>query len=194
MISDPHGRRVRALVVAATALALVVALALGYTGSRGLFARPAAPMEKLRIALPALPHAALLYIAAAKGYCAEADAYAVAHVVVGRSEFLKARPGTIEKFVRALLKAEGFNRSEPRQALRLFADQLKLDVKTLEPGWKDFAFNVDLPQSLLIALEDEARWAMARGYVDKDQVPNFLPHLHLDALLAVQPERVTVVR
>jgi hypothetical protein len=136
LISDPHGRRVRALVVAATALALVVALALGYTGSRWLFARPAAPMEKLRIALPAVPHSALLYIAAAKGYY----------------------------------------------------------VKTLEPGWKDFAFNVDLPQSLLISLEDEARWAMARGYVDKDQVPNFLPHLHLDALLAVQPERVTVVR
>ena len=49
-------------------------------------------------------------------------------------------------------------------------------------------------QSQLITLEDEARWAMARGYVDKGPVPNFLPHLHLDALLAVQPERVTVVR
>jgi hypothetical protein len=35
---------------------------------------------------------------------------------------------------------------------------------------------------------------MARGYVDKGPVPNFLPNLHLDALLAVQPERVTVVR
>jgi NitT/TauT family transport system substrate-binding protein len=325
-------------------MVIVVVLAMGYAGSRGLFAGPSSPVEKLRIALPMVPHAALLYIAAAKGYFAEegldvtvmpviygkealnllaqgkadlastsevpfvisvlkgerigiaatvvsvsnemavvarrdraiaeprdlvgkrvgvtfgtsgeyglwvflirrklapdsvalvdvppgqmvqelvrgtidavstwepikskaqsaladnalsfteADAYTITHVVVGRSEFLKARPGAIEKLMRALLKAESFNRSEPQQALRVFADQLKLDAKTLEPGWKDFAFKVDLRQSLLVALEDEARWAMARGYVDKGALPNFLPHLHFDALLAVQPERVTVVR
>jgi NitT/TauT family transport system substrate-binding protein len=34
---------------------------------------------------------------------------------------------------------------------------------------------------------------MARGYAAKGHVPNFLPHLYLDALLAVQPERVTVL-
>jgi NitT/TauT family transport system substrate-binding protein len=49
-------------------------------------------------------------------------------------------------------------------------------------------------QSQLITLEDEARWAMARGYIAMGPVPNFLPHLYLDALLAVQPERVTVLR
>jgi NitT/TauT family transport system substrate-binding protein len=124
----------------------------------------------------------------------EADAYTVAQVVVGRSEFLKARPGAIEKLVRALLKAEAFNQSEPQQAMALIAGRLKVDVKTLEPGWKDYAFKVALHQSLLVTLEDEAHWAMARGYADKGPVPNFLPHLHLDALLAVQPERVTVVR
>jgi len=53
---------------------------------------------------------------------------------------------------------------------------------------------VDLLQSQLITMEDEARWAMARGYVAKGPVPNFLPNLYLDALLAVRPERVTVVR
>lgn len=123
----------------------------------------------------------------------EPDAYTVTHVVVARSEFLHARPAAIEKLVRALLKAERFNRAEPRQALALVADQLKLDVKTLEVGWSDLAFNVDLRQSQLVTLEDEARWAMARGYADKGPVPNFLPHMYLDALLAVQPERVTVV-
>jgi len=344
LASNTDGRRVRALAIAGTALAIVVALAFGYAGSRGLSVRTAVPVEKLSIAVPTAPDAALLHIAAAKGYFAEegldvtltpvshgkaamdllaqgkadlasaaevpfvisvlkgqrlgiaatvvsvpnemavvarrdraiaeprdllgkrvgvtfgtsgeyflwaflirhklapdsvtpvdmppgqmvkalasgtidavstwepirsnahsaladnalsftaADAYTVTQVVVGRSEFLKARPGAIEKLVQALLKAEAFNRSEPQQALRLVADQLKLDVKTLESsGWKDFAFKVDLRQSLLVTLEDEARWAMARGYVDKGPVPNFLPHLYLDALLAVQPDRVTVV-
>jgi NitT/TauT family transport system substrate-binding protein len=124
----------------------------------------------------------------------EPDAYTATQVVVGRSEFLKARPGTSERFVRALLKAEGFNRSEPQPTLALVADRLKLEPDALLAlGWKDLQLKVDLRQSQLVTLEDEARWAMARGYADKGPVPNFLPHLYLDALLAVRPERVTVV-
>lgn len=344
MIGNTYGRRVRALAVALTALAIVATIMFASTGIRGLIPRPAAPMEKLRIALPLAPHAALLYIAVAKGYFAEEgidatitpvshgkaamdllaqgksdlaltsevpftiavlqgervgiaasvvsvsnamaivarrdraiatprdllgkrvgvsfgtsgeyclwafliwhklrpdsvtlvdvppdrmvhelasgaidaastwepiksnaraalagnalsftepDAYTGVFVVAGRSEFLKTRAGAVERLMRALLKAESFNRSEPQQALRLVAEQLKRDVKTLQPGWNDFAFEVDLRQSLLITLESEAHWAMARGYATTGPVPNFLPHLHLDALLAVQPDRVTVVR
>jgi NitT/TauT family transport system substrate-binding protein len=46
----------------------------------------------------------------------------------------------------------------------------------------------------LVTLEDVATWAMARGYAPAQPMPNFLSHLALDALLAVGPERVTVVR
>jgi ABC-type nitrate/sulfonate/bicarbonate transport system substrate-binding protein len=110
----------------------------------------------------------------------------------GRSEFLKGHAKAIEKFLRAMLKAEQFMRSHPEEALKLAAAWLKLDADALRPTWKQFDFRVDLLQSHLITLEDEARWAMARGYAAKGPVHNFLPHLYLDALLAVQPERVTV--
>ena len=90
--------------------------------------------------------------------------------------------------------AEAINTAKEGAAVALDTLGVKaLDAKTLEPGWKDFAFRVDLHQSLLPTLEDEALWAMARGYAASGPVPNFLPHLHLATLLAVQPERVTVV-
>ncbi len=124
----------------------------------------------------------------------EENAYTVTHVVVGSSDFLKGHARAIEKLVRAMLKAEQFNRAQPQQALALVAERLKIDAGALQPTWKDLALRVDLRQSQLVTLEDEARWAMARGYAEKGTVPNFLPHLYLDALLAVQPERMTVVR
>lgn len=124
----------------------------------------------------------------------EANAYTETHVVVGRSDFLRGHPKAIEKLVRALLKAEQFNRSQPEKALHLVAERLKSDVQSLRPTWNDFDFRVNLLQSQLITLEEEARWAMARGHVEQGPVPNFLPHLYLDALLAVRPERVTVAR
>jgi NitT/TauT family transport system substrate-binding protein len=124
----------------------------------------------------------------------EANAYTETHVVLGRSDFLKGHPKAIEKLVRALLKAEQFTRMQPENALNLVAERLKIDVQSLRPTWNDFDFKVNLLQSQLITLEEEARWAMARGYVEQGPVPNFLPHLYLDALLAVRPERVTVAR
>ena len=124
----------------------------------------------------------------------ESDAYRTTMIACGRSEFLKTHANAMEKFVRAMLKAERFMRSHPEETLSLIAAWLKLDVDALRPTWKQFDFSINLLQSHLITLENEARWAMARGYAAKGPVPDFLPHLYLDALLAVQPERVTVLR
>lgn len=123
----------------------------------------------------------------------EANAYTVTHVVVGRNDFMRQRVSSIEKLIRGLLKAEHFVRTQPQQALALTADLLKLEAADLSPGWQALEFRVDLRQSQLITLEDQARWAMARGYAKPQAVPNFLEHIYLGALLAVSPERVTVV-
>lgn len=121
------------------------------------------------------------------------EAYTVTHVVIGRSDYLQGHASTVRKLVRALLKAERFNRSDPEQAVNLAAQRLKLDPKTLRPGWEDLGFRVNLLQSQLVTLEDQARWAMARGHAKQQAMPNFLSHLYLDALLNEQPDRVTVV-
>lgn len=121
------------------------------------------------------------------------NAYTQSVVLIGRSEFLTRRADAVEKLLRAMLSAERFMRSNPEETLNLAAAWLKIDVNALRRTWKQFDFRVDMPQSQLITLEDEARWAMARGYAANGPVPNFLPHLHLDALLAVESERVTVL-
>ncbi len=121
-------------------------------------------------------------------------AYTETFNVIGRSDFLKEHTEAIEKLVRAILKAEQFNRAQSEEALNLIAEWLNIEVQSMRPIWKDFNFGVDLRQSQLNTLEEEARWAMARGYIEKGPIPNFLSNLYLDALLAVQPKRVTVMR
>ncbi len=121
-------------------------------------------------------------------------AYVELHVLAGRRAFLKDHTSGLEKLIRALLKAEGFTRSAPDEALSIVAARLDMEAKDLRPIWMNFKFNIDLRQSHLATLEDQARWAMARGHAAQGPVPNFLPHLYVGALLAVQPERVTVLR
>jgi ABC-type nitrate/sulfonate/bicarbonate transport system substrate-binding protein len=120
-------------------------------------------------------------------------AYTVTHVVVGRNEYLHGHDNALRKLVRALLKAEQLNRSAPEQALAVVAERLKIDVAALRSSWPELNFRVNLLQSHLVTLEDQARWAIARGHAPYGAVPNFLSHLYLDALLAERPERVTVV-
>jgi ABC-type nitrate/sulfonate/bicarbonate transport system substrate-binding protein len=120
-------------------------------------------------------------------------AYTVTHVVVGRNDYLKSHPRAARRLVRALLKAEEFNRRDPQKAASVVAIRLNLDPAFLSPGWGELSFRVNLLQSHLVTLEDEARWAMTRGHAPQQAIPNFLPHLYLDALMAEQPERVTVV-
>lgn len=123
----------------------------------------------------------------------EIDAYRTTTITFGRSEFLTGHPAAMEKFVRALLKAERFMQSHPEESLNLVARWLNIDAAALRPTWQQFDFRVTLLQSHLITLEDEARWVMARGYVAPGPSPNLLRHLYLNALLAVEPERVTVL-
>lgn len=120
-------------------------------------------------------------------------AYTVTHVVVGRDTYLKAHPVAMRKLVRGLLKAERFNRDHPEAALALVADRLGIDIRALRPSWQELTFRVNLLQSQLITLEEQARWAIARGHSQIGSVPNFLSHLYLDALLAEEPDRITVV-
>lgn len=123
----------------------------------------------------------------------EPSAYTASYVVAGQVGYLRQHPQAIEKLLRALLKAEDSLQAEPLRAQQMVADRLGVAAAALQSSWRDQAFRVDLLQPLLITLEDEARWAMARGHAPKGAVPNFLPHLYLDALLAVRPVRVTVV-
>jgi ABC-type nitrate/sulfonate/bicarbonate transport system substrate-binding protein len=121
------------------------------------------------------------------------DAYTVTHLMVGQASLLEARPAAARKLVRALLHAEDFARTQPQHARAVVARQLQLDTRALEADWPLLEFRVDLRQSQLVTWEDEARWAMARGHAHSGPVPNFLWHLHLDALQATRPDRVTIV-
>ncbi|GAG37759.1 unnamed protein product, partial [marine sediment metagenome] len=54
--------------------------------------------------------------------------------------------------------------------------------------------SVGLPQALLIAMEDQARWRIENGLTDETDVPNFLDFLYFDALEVTAPEAVTIIR
>jgi NitT/TauT family transport system substrate-binding protein len=122
------------------------------------------------------------------------DAYEQSYVLVGLRDYVQAHQPELRRLLLALVQAEAFARAEPAQAKAVLAALIKLTPATLDPTWQDLSFEVEQQQAQLVTLEDVATWAMARGYAPVQPMPDFVAHLALDPLLAVGPERVTVVR
>ena len=60
--------------------------------------------------------------------------------------------------------------------------------------WAPETFIVTLDQSLVLALEDESRWAMKNGLVGGTKVPNYLNFIYFDGLESVKPKAVRILR
>jgi NitT/TauT family transport system substrate-binding protein len=60
--------------------------------------------------------------------------------------------------------------------------------------WSQQQSSVTLDQSLIAAMEDEARWMIKNGLTTEKAVPDFTNYLYLDGLKAVKPEAVSIIR
>ena len=122
------------------------------------------------------------------------DAYAQTYVLVGRQDYVQAHRRPLGGLLKALLEADAFVDADPASARRLLAGVLQLPAETFDPAWHDLTLEVEQQQAQLVTLEDVATWAIARHYAPSQPLPNFFSHLELETMLAVSPDRVTVVR
>jgi sulfonate transport system substrate-binding protein len=114
--------------------------------------------------------------------------------LVSMQELTRQRPEALRRLLRALVKAEGFAAANPKESQRIMSAFSGMDGESLAGIWNDFQFNVSLNQSLLVTLEDQARWAIKNGLTDRRDLPNFLEALYIDGLKSVKPDAVRVIR
>ena len=72
------------------------------------------------------------------------------------------------------------------------AKRLNQDQDLISEIWNDFTFEILLEQSLIIELEDVARWAIKNNLTTGTKVPNYLNYIYLDALAEVKPEAIFI--
>ena len=114
-------------------------------------------------------------------------------VVFSKDEFVQKYPEKIKRLLKALIQAEEFVKHNNLQAKEIIARLVNLDLLYIESVWSDFDFVVDLPQTMIIAMEDQTRWRMENNLTDKTVVPNYLDYIYLDGLQEVKPGAVTII-
>ncbi len=113
--------------------------------------------------------------------------------LAGARDYVVSHPETIQKVLRAVIKGARFCQDVPDQAIEISAAAMKADPVKLKAAWPTYRFRVTLDQSLLLALEDETRWAIKNKLTDRTEPVNYLHHIYLDAMNAVSPATVTVI-
>ncbi|MFP4316032.1 MAG: ABC transporter substrate-binding protein [Desulfovibrionales bacterium] len=115
-------------------------------------------------------------------------------LLIGRKE---TQPETgelpIKKLLDALLKAEEYMHRNSAEAKEILARRLDCPGDRLQALEQLILFTVSLDQTLLLSMEEFARWMKAREE-QPGETPNFLRHIAVDPLATLKPDAMSIVR
>ncbi len=109
-----------------------------------------------------------------------------------RDETIERNPDVIARFLAALNRAENFIDNREQDAKNIVAARLSLDADHLQSVWGMHDFSLKLPQELIIAMEDEARWLIDNNLTEKAEVPNYLNFTYMNGLESIKPDAITI--
>lgn len=122
------------------------------------------------------------------------DVYTQTYNIVAAKEYIRRNPGRVVKLLRAIIRAEEFVRNNPAEAQRIVADSSHTDKALVSETWPTNNFRAVLDQSLVLALEDQSRWAIKSKLTASNKFPDYLDFIYFEGLESVRPEAVRITR
>ena len=114
-------------------------------------------------------------------------------LLLSTADWIDAHPDAAERVINALLRAEDFVRENPEDAQQILITRLGREPELVRESWENFVFRAQMPQDLLILLEDQAAWLVERGLRTNGETPNYLDLMRPDELAAARPDAVTMI-
>lgn len=114
--------------------------------------------------------------------------------LVANRGYVTRHPEQAKKVVAALKQAQRYTVERPADALRIMSQATAIAETTYKTFFNPSEYVIGLEQGLLITFEDQTRWAIKRGFVKADRMPNYLDYIQSDALRAVSPESMKIIR
>lgn len=113
-------------------------------------------------------------------------------LMVSRDAWIADHPGTVVNYLKSLVQAEAYLIQNPDQSKSIVQDRLQYDDSYMNAIWADHHFSLTLDHSLIVAMNDEARWMINNQPVPGVQPPDFLAAIYLDAMNTVKPDAVEI--
>jgi NitT/TauT family transport system substrate-binding protein len=115
-------------------------------------------------------------------------------LAVARNDWLAGHKALLIRSLKAIVQAEQYVIEHPAEARAIVQKRLNYDTEFVNSLWPENEFSLSLDQSLITAMEDEARWMIKNNLTAGKTVPDFGNYIYVDALKAVKPEAVNIIR
>lgn len=115
-------------------------------------------------------------------------------VEVARNDWITQHPDIVNRFLNSLAQAQDYLVNYPAESEAMVQKNLNYTDAYMAAVWSKNTFSLSLDQSLVVAMENEARWMINNNLTNETFVPNFLNYLYVDGLSSVKPESVNIIR
>jgi ABC-type nitrate/sulfonate/bicarbonate transport system substrate-binding protein len=121
------------------------------------------------------------------------DVYSFRFLLVGKREYIDSHPQEIERILKGLIAAERSIHEHPIAARDLIGKAIKANEKLMIKLFDPQDYRIVLDQAMLLALDDQTRWAIRRGIVNFRPIPNYLDNIRYQNLEAILPSAVKII-
>ncbi len=118
------------------------------------------------------------------------DVYSFRFLLAGKASYVDSHPQEIRRILKGLVAAEQSIRNHPTEARLAVGNAVGVDDTIMSKIFHPGDHVIFLDQSMLLALDDQSRWAVQRGLVNAGPVPNYLDILRYEHLEAAHPSAV----
>lgn len=115
-------------------------------------------------------------------------------LIVASREWTVEHPEPVTRFLQSLAQAEARVLRNQEEAMATVQRWLGLDPSEMDAIWSQNRYELSLDQSLITAMEDEARWMIRNDLTTQTQVPDFSDYVYEGPLKTVKPTAVTIIR
>jgi ABC-type nitrate/sulfonate/bicarbonate transport system substrate-binding protein len=115
-------------------------------------------------------------------------------VLMANEKWIEKNPELAKRLITSLLEAENYLIQNADQARGIVQKRLGYDERYFETIWPEHQFTVRLDQSLILAMEDQARWMIENNLTAEKNVPDFLDYIYIQSLESVKPGSVNLIR
>jgi len=115
-------------------------------------------------------------------------------LAIAGSQWLGENPHLVGRFLRSLLLAEEYRAANPHDARASMQITLGYSEAYMDTVWPEHHLVVSLDQSLVAAMQDEARWLMSKGLTQAEETPDFWQFIRAEELSVLRPDAVDLIR
>ncbi len=115
-------------------------------------------------------------------------------ILTARNDWINEHHDSLARILKSLAAAEEYVIRYPGEAKSIVQKKLNFDDAYMSAAWEQNQFILSLDLSLVLAMEDEARWMISNNLTTEKSVPDFLDYIYEDTLKSTKPGVVNIIR